>query len=478
MNIGGGVAAMARSIPTTDRAAITQRRTTEAVVVTAFLAALLVWLPLQTPLAVFAYQYLGFSAGAARGVLLLKDVVAAALLVYLAVRYVRAVRWRWLDYLAIGYTVILLVYAVVPLATGTGASLGATVASVRQFILPLELYALGRLAVLSGVNVRALLIAFLGISAAAALFTLITYFLLPIEFWASTLDLVTFIREVQGIPTAEDLVTTSLVGYYGLADPVARAVGPFTHPVGTGVYFVLPLLLSVAATFSAVTRRQTPQALAWTALALLFAGALIVPISRGSWIAAGIGLLVCAVWLRQIRIGLAALIATGIFLLVVPPFSYSIESALSLRDYSAIGHQEAVERGVETVVQNPFGLGAGHGDTGFNRAFGGDNRAPTADVGENMYLAILVTVGPLGFIAFVGWMLGLVVHLLRKPPAPTGHWAYVAGGSALAGLAVASLTSSPLMRFTTAASAWVIIGLLIAVSIAGETRADTRHAER
>lgn len=465
MNIGGGVAAMARSLPTTDRRATGARQTTEAIVVTAMLAGLLVWLPLQTPVAVIAYQYLGLSPGATRGVLLLKDAVTAALLLYLAARYLRATHWHWFDYLAVGYALVLAVYAVVPLVVGTGVSIVATLASVRQFILPLELYALGRLAFLSGANIRVLLGAFLGISAVAAAFTLITYLLLPVQFWASTLDLVSFIREVQGIPTADDLMSISLLGHYGLGEPVARAVGPFTHPVGTGIYFVVPLLLSVAATFSTLRRSETRSALAWTGIALLFALALIVPISRGSWIAAGVGVLVCAVWLRQIRIALVALIATGLFLVLVPPFSYSIESALSLRDYSTLGHQEAVERGVETVVENPFGLGAGHGDTGFNRAFNGSDDGDTADVGENMYLAILVTVGPLGFVAFVGWMLGVTVWLLRRPRGSPGHWAYVAGGAALTGLAVASLTSSPLMRFTTAASAWLIIGLLVGMSL-------------
>lgn len=465
---------IAKGLPLPDRALARERHTFEAAAIGVALVVLVVWLPLQTPVAIVAHQYLGLSGSATRVLLLAKDVFTLGLALYLAVRYVRTMRWRWFDYLALAYAVVLAAYALFPTLLGTGVSIAATAASVRQFILPIELYAVGRLAVASGVNVRIVMAGFVAVSMVAAVFTIGTYVLLPIEFWASTLDLVTFVREVQGIPTAEDLLDISLLGTYGLDEPVPRAVGPFTHPVGTGIYFVMPLMLAVAATFAGIRRGATRAALGWAAAALVFAVALIIPLSRGSWIAAGIGLLICGLWLRQVRIAMAAAVATGAFLFFVPPFSDSVHSALSLRDYSTLGHQEAVERGVDTVVDNPLGLGVGHGDTGFNRAFDEAGQA-SADVGENMYLALLVSVGPVGALAFVLWMIGLIVFLLRGPPRLWTDWSAVAGGAVLVGVAVASLTSSPLMRFTTAASLWLVIGLIVGLMVVADVGSEAGH---
>jgi O-antigen ligase len=275
------------------------------------------------------------------------------------------------------------------------------------------------------------------------------------------MDMPRFVREVQGLPGALSLWDISILGHYGVGagntGQFPRAIGPFTHPVGASHYFVAPLLLAVSRTMTLSWRADRRTAITWAALALLFAAAVVTPISRGSWIAAGVGVLVCGISLRRVRLALAALVLTGIFVVLVPPFSYSIRSAVSLEDSSVIGHTQAVEEGVTTVAENPFGLGVGQADQ-VGSAFAGG--ADAAGVGENMYLAILVTVGPLGLVAFLVFMVGLGLGLAPRRDRVVS-WMTVALFAALVGYAASAFTASPLMRFTTSASFWLLAGLLV-----------------
>ena len=86
----------------------------------------------------------------------------------------------------------------------------------------------------------------------AAVLTVGLYFLPP-TFWMTTVDLVTFEREGQGIPNAVSLWDIGILGQFGVGDggTFARAIGPFTHPVGTAHYFVLPLVIASCAAMRA-----------------------------------------------------------------------------------------------------------------------------------------------------------------------------------------------------------------------------------
>jgi O-antigen ligase len=301
---------------------------------------------------------------------------------------------------------------------------------------------------------------FLVASAVAAALTVAQWALTSESFWTSVINMPQFVREVQGLPGALSLWDISILGHYGVgagnSGQFLRAIGPFTHPVGTGHYFVAPLLLSVARTMT--TNRRDPRAVAgWALLALLFAAAVITPISRGSWIAAGLGVLVLGLTLHRVRLALAAVVLTGLFVILVPPFSYSVRSAISFQDSSVIAHGEAVGEGLGTVIDNPIGLGVGQADQ-FGSAFAGG--ADAAGVGENMYLSVLVTVGPLGLAALLLWMLGLALGLAPRRDRATS-WMRAALFAALAGYAVSAMTSSSLMRFTTSGSFWLLVGLLV-----------------
>jgi O-antigen ligase len=154
---------------------------------------------------------------------------------------------------------------------------------------------------------------------------------------------------------------------------------------------------------------------------------------------------------------LLVLVVVGAGLAVIPPFSYSISSALSRTDSSVVGHQQAIDEGVVVVAQNPFGLGLGQADQ-FGQALAGSG--DSAGVGENLYLALLVSVGPLGLLMFAAWVLGLLRPMLASRD-PTIGWIAIAVGCALVGYLAGGLLASPLMRFTTSATVWLVIGMTI-----------------
>ena len=433
----------------------------EAIIVGGLIASLIVWLPLQTPVAALAYQYGGIPVSAARGILVLKDLVVAVAVIALLVRHRSGLGLRWYDAAALAYVGLIAVYSIVPWLLGSDLPFMSVAGSARVFAVPVELYALGRLAVLSGVDIAALVRVYLLASAVAALFTIGQWMLTSETFWTATIDMPRFVREVQGLPGALSLWDISILGHYGVGagntGQFLRAIGPFTHPVGTGHYFVAPLLLAVARTMGLELGRDVRASIGWVSLSLLFAAAVVTPISRGSWIAAGLGVLILGLAFRKIRMAMAAVLLTGLFVVIVPPFSYSVSSALSFQDSSVIAHGEAVGEGVGTVIDNPIGLGVGQADQ-FGSAFAGDG--DSAGVGENMYLSVLVTVGPLGLLAFVLWMIGLASGLAPHRGASIS-WTRVALFAALVGYAVSALTASSLMRFTTSGSFWLLVGLLV-----------------
>ncbi len=427
---------------------------------TVALALLIAWLPLQTPLAIIVFQY-GHADRTAWAMLLAKDVFTALLIVYFFARYWRQVRFYWFDWAALAYVVLLGVYSIVPWLLGSKIGVTPVIASLRELGVPVELYALGRLAIVAGADVRWLVRWFLAVAGVTAAFTVAVWALLPASFWATTLDLVSFVRVVQGIPNALTIWDISLVAHFGggPSDIYSRAVGPFTQPVGTAHYFVLPMILCVAFGFQAIRAGNRRNIAIAAVVGLLMAAAVVTPISRGSWIAAGLAFFICALAYRYRALVAVVFVVAALVLLAVPASRNSIITTLQGTDASSAGHAAAVDTGVKTMTENPLGLGVGQSGQ-FGQVLASGDEAG-AGVGENMYLELLVSVGPLGFLVFVAWMAGLLWTLagLRRRGPPS--WILVGTSAALVGYIVSALFASPLMRFTTSASIWLVIGLCI-----------------
>ena len=121
------------------------------------------------------------------------------------------------------------------------------------------------------------------------------------------------------------------------------------------------------------------------------------------------------------------------------------------------------------ITAAPQGSGVGQADQ-FGTQLAGANEA--AGVGENMYLTTYTSVGPLGLVAFAVWLVAVLLSLLRgiRPTLPV--WVSVGVGAGLLAEAAAGMTASTLMRFTTAASIWLMVGLVIAVPVSRSRWSD------
>jgi len=460
----------------------TPGRTREARFVTWIVVAFLVWIPLQTPVAVLAYQYLRLPISSiviAQGLMLVKDIWAVALILVLFVRHAREIRFRWFDWFAIAYGVLVIVYSVGPAVLGSHLSAVAVIASARALLVPVELYVLGRLVGYAGVSVTTAVKAFLVVAAVAAVGTVAEFIFAPGNFWVTTYDLVFFIRDVQGVPGALDTWTTSIFAIYGSLGSADRSVGPFAHPVAAGVYFIVPLTLAVCAAWMRGLRSRTTMALTAVGVVLLTL-AVLTPISRGAWVGFLCGMVICGAVLHRYRLAVATAVVFVAIVVFVPPFSWSVRAPVAGDDSSTIGHVAAVTNDVTQVITSDPVVGpkVGNGDsTGQNLSPDGD----AAGVGENMYLTTYASVGPLGLLAFVIWLGALMVELVGRVRPTVPVWISVGIGAALFGELVAGMTASTLMRFTPAASLCLLVGLILAQPQARFKRPDlsaVRHPRR
>ena len=446
----------------------TPARTRESRLVTWIVVAFLAWMPLQTPIAVVAWQYLHLAIPAAQAILLLKDVWAAALFLALLVRHWREIRFFWFDWFALAFGVLVVVYSVLPAALGSHLPADSVIASARELLVPVELYGLGRLVGYAGVSTTFVTKAFLAVAAVAAVFSVGALGLFSQTFWTTTYNLVGFIHDVQGISSATTIWWASILANYGVDGWAVRAVGPFTHPVGTGVYFATPLIVAACAAW--MTDRRNRKMMVFAALAVaLFELALITPISRGTWIGFAGAIIVCGVVLHKNRLAVLTIVVFAAYIALVPPYSAPIRSLIDGSDDSAVGHASAIDHGIQVITAAPQGSGVGQADQ-FGTQLAGANEA--AGVGENMYLTTYTSVGPLGLVAFAVWLVAVLLSLLRgiRPTLPV--WVSVGVGAGLLAEAAAGMTASTLMRFTTAASIWLMVGLVIAVPVSRSRWSD------
>jgi hypothetical protein len=454
-------------------------RLTEATLVTWIFVAFLVWVPLQTPVAVLAWQYLHVSLTVARGILLTKDVWAAVLFLVLLVRHRREIRFFWFDWFALAYCVLVAVYSCGPALLGSHLPALAVIASAREMLVPVELYGLGRLAGYAGVSVVGTVKAFLVVAAASAVFAVGAFILAPAEFWQTTYNLVGFVHDVQGISTATSIWTTAILTMYGTLGFAVRAVGPFTHPVGTGVYFAMPFALAVCAVWLGDLRRKTALAIAIGGM-LLFSLAVLTPISRGTWIGLIGALVVGGALVHRYRLAALTVVLFVACLVAIPPFSYAVWSGIKGEDASTSNHAAAITSGVSEIVSNPLSGTVGQNDQ-FAQEIAAASGIETNNVGENMYLTTYASVGPLGLLVYVIWLAAVLVELFGRVRRGLPAWIPAGVAIGLLAEAAAGMSASTLMRFTNAASMMLIVGLVISVPGTEFRRPDlsaVRHPRR
>jgi hypothetical protein len=104
-------------------------------------------------------------------------------------------------------------------------------------------------------------------------------------------------------------------------------------------------------------------------------------------------------------------------------------------------------------------MGVAFSDYEFGTSFGGSGEESI--LLENTYLSLWAAVGPLGLAAFLAWFGGIVVAIGLDGHSLTTRWRRAAVMAAMLGLAVASFSSETMLRFTTGATFWIVVGVSV-----------------
>jgi hypothetical protein len=357
-----------------------------------------------------------------------KEIVLAAALASVAVAAVRARRLPFrpmlVDWLALAYAAVVVLYAVIPQSALDGhAGTRAIAYGLRHDLVLVAAYVLGRSVPLDVARVRWLIA---GAAAAVAAWGLIEVYSVPIEWWRHSGAVGYFHRELGydyhgpgGLP--ENFAFNTSDGLF------RRLVSTFVSPLATAYLLVVALLL--LATF----RRVRPLAVAF---AVVCAAGLAWTFSRSSIVALAIGLVVVAAARRRwwpagaavavvaVGFGFAAIFhdiapRTHWFASDLPyqqaqaqvkgplPEGSGLSGTVSLGEPSIKSHLDALRDGIRAVIHHPQGFGLGNAGTTAQRF------RVTPRAGESNYTELGIELGLAGALLFIAWSLALFAELVR-----------------------------------------------------------------
>ena len=391
------------------------------------------------------------------------DVVSAWKEVLLALGIVLVLRERrWslrfhptlVDWLAIAYGAVVLVWGVIPQHwLDGGATHRGVVLGVRHDLLPVAAYFFGRGLAMTQRELRRVGATILAASAAVAAFGFIDIYAIPLSWWRHsgapnwfTKQLGFDYQGLSGLP--ENFVYNT-----GNEHPLRRLVSFFLSPLATSYMLVTALLVSAA-----WLGRLRPRLILWIpTTALLFAG-LLWTHSRSSYLALAFGLVVFAAVRprmaaraarrrgrrRRLRARLRARLpahrararrtrswssqcqryhahhpATPMDCArpggrrrpwrprSSRPRSAGEPAVNGLSDASTESHWQSLRDGISTVLHHPQGYGPGNAGSTAART------GAAIKAGESTYTELGVDTGLVGGLLFVAWSLALLLGLLR-----------------------------------------------------------------
>ena len=329
------------------------------------------------------------------------------------------------DWLALVYAGFVVLYALIPQDwLGGDASARGVLYGVRHDLTPVACYFLGRGLALTPRDRRITRVLILVAAAVVAAWGLVDIYAVSLQTWRDS-GVPGWFREQLG------LVYRGLSGLpenwvYNAGDerPLRRLVSTLLSPLATAYLLLVGIL--VAATWRR-GGRWLPVVTALLAIGLLFT------YSRTTMVALALGLLTLGYALRSWWPVAAAgvFVAAAFFFVraypdIAPETRYTAAElriqraggaeeptsggALDPGESSFESHLDALEEGVETVVEHPYGYGVGNAGVTAKRT-GGEIKA-----GESTYTELGVELGLLGMLAFIAWNIALVRILLRREP--------------------------------------------------------------
>ena len=340
-------------------------------------------------------------------------------------------RFGLVDWLALGFGALVVVYALIPQSALDGlAGHKAVALALRHDLVPVAAYFLGRSLLVRSEDLRRLGWTLLGVAAVVAGLGLIDVYAVSIGWWRTNGVVDYFHRHLgynyhgTGVRTEPDgsvygLPENFIYNVGGDKPFLRRLVSTFLSPLASGYLFVVALLLAA--------RRR------WTALALAFlvSAGVLWTFSRSSLVALAGGLVVLAA-IRRRPAGLVAAIAvvgvaigwahvfpkigpTGTFTKVDLTYQQALGkggptgfSAASSNEPSLHEHWQALKDGVRTMIHHPQGYGLGNVGQTASRT------GTPLKAGESNYTELGVELGVLGALLWIAWGAAVLIGLVRK----------------------------------------------------------------
>jgi hypothetical protein len=335
---------------------------------------------------------------------------------------------RPVDWLALGYGAVVVVYGLLPQHwLGGGATHRGVVLGEREDLLPVACYFFGRGLALSGAELRRVGATILATASGEALFGLIDIYAIPLSWWRSSGAPGWFSHQLGFQYTGLSKLPENFVYNTGNGHPLRRLVSTFLSPLASSYMFVAALLLaSVWRLARAASLRL------WLPVVMLLAAGLLWTHSRSSYIALTLGLVVIAwlrpPWRRPLLVGALATLVVGfafvkLYPRIAPVGSYTAAelaqqnanahkkgappAVSGISDASIESHWQSLRAGIEQVFDHPQGFGPGNA---------GSTAARThveIRAGESSYTQLGVDAGLGGGLLFVAWSLALLLGLFR-----------------------------------------------------------------
>jgi hypothetical protein len=329
------------------------------------------------------------------------------------------------DWFALAYAAFVLLYALIPQDwLGGDASAHGILYGVRHDLTPVACYFLGRGLMLTARDRRLVRALILVAAAGVAVWGLVDIYAISLQTWRDS-GVPGWFREQLGLEyRGLSYLPENWVYNTGDERPLRRLVSTLLSPLATAYLLLVAIL--VAATWRRGPR-WLPVVTALLAIGLLFT------YSRTTIVALALGLATLGYALRSWwPVAAAGVFVAAAFFFVrayadlAPETRYTAaelkiqraggaqrptnSSPLDPGESSFGSHLDALEDGVVTVLEHPYGYGVGNAGVTAKRT-GTEIKA-----GESTYTEVGVELGLLGMLAFIAWNIALVRVLLRREP--------------------------------------------------------------
>ena len=385
------------------------------------LFAFVLLLPFHSLLMTLLLAQVGLPVGAVRVAAAWKEslLILTALLVFLRIMLRRRLAiLTWVDGIALLWlTQILFYFLVGSLIPTWHPTLAARVYGLRDWLLYLLPYFIGRLIPVSDRNAQRILKTILLIGVVTSLYGIVEYFLLPIAFHVQ-LGVPRYFGEFLGL-VYPDYLFGLPPNYW--AEVAGRLLRRSVSTYLNGQGFAIPFLVIIPVAFSQYLTQRTRKSLFVFALCVI---ALLLTITRLTILVCFIQGLVVLLLFRRHKLLVRILVSMIVLLLVVlaanTTFRTFFFDTIFFRDTSSSARPAQWVQGLQTILEQPFGAGLGYaGQTGTR--FGGSGVGQEAG-----YFKITGDLGIPGLLFFLLWFGGLLLCSLNLFRTTVGVWKLIA----------------------------------------------------